>query len=187
MTTLISGTFQTPEQARHALSDLRDAGFADADTASFAVDAARAPTAAATDYAGEAGQGQPAAEDPAVSGAVSGAVIGSVVGTTVGLVTLPLLGPASPLAAAGIGAYVGSLYGALGQLGEGSADAAPTMPEAARTGSGADAGAIQVEVEVPDAVEQDTAIRILRAHGATGVDRTQGRLQSGHCAGLPRG
>lgn len=172
MTTLISGVFPRAEQARHALNDLHAAGFSADSTTSFP---AASPHREA-DRAPEVEQGQPVDADPAAAAAMSGALIGGAVGTTVGLATLPVLGPAAVVAGVGVGAYVGSLYGALGQLGE-------VEPQE----QGANSQPIpstqdlptQVAVSAREATEQNTAIRIMREHGATGINHAEGTMLDG--------
>lgn len=168
MTTVISGVFQRAEQARQALVDLHGAGFAtDCTTDIRAKDGVPA-----RDRAHQGGHGQPADDDPAVGGAMSGALIGTAVGTTVGLASPPVLGPAAVIAGGGVGAYVGSLYGALGQLGE--AETSSTADANAGSTPGAQESPTQVAVSAHESSEQQAVIRILREHGATGIHHQEG-------------
>lgn len=178
MSMLIRGEFRREEQANHALADLRAAGL----SADFTTPSPVEGPTDARDREHEGGQGQPAADDPAVGGAMSGALIGSAVGTTVGLVTLPVLGPAAVVAGVGVGAYVGSLYGALNQLGEVEPPNAGAHPDPIESSQDHPR---QISVSTPDITEQQTAIRIMREHGATGVNRAEGAMLDGRWIDSP--
>ena len=101
---------------------------------------------------------------------MSGALIGGAVGTTVGLATLPVLGPAAVVAGVGVGAYVGSLYGALGQLGEVEPRKEDSNSEPIPS---AQDSPTQIAVSAPDSTERQKAIRIMREHGATGINQAE--------------
>ncbi len=175
MTTIITGHFQQQATARQAIADLEVAGFASDKTVTYYVNPA-----------GQHDLGPEQAEENespgsayATAGAAIGAAAGGAVGVAVGVAGLPLLGASASIATAGMGAYVGSLYGALAtmrddsQSGTGSTgDAVPGHEQPRRSG-------ILVAVSAPAALEQSAAIRIFRALGATDIDQPQGEIVGG--------
>lgn len=126
--------------------------------------------------------------DQAGAGAVSGGVMGGAIGVVVGIASLPLIGPgAAPLLAPGaalaataIGAYVGSLYGALEGLQDHNDDPKPALaPDARERRRLARKPGMLVAVLANESAEQDIAIRILRHHGATDIERLEGVISAG--------
>ena len=107
MTTIITGNFQQQDEAQQAMSELTGAGFTADQTTTFFVNS---PGQHDLYPIGGDEDESPGTEDAAF-GSASGA---AAIGVAVGLATLPVLGPGAAVAAAGVGAYAGSLYGALG-------------------------------------------------------------------------
>ena len=176
MNTIITGSFRQQAEALHAMSALAGAGFPVDRTTSFFVSPAGQHDL--TPIGGDE-EASPGMED-AGGGAASGAAIGGVVGVAVGLATLPVLGPGAAVAGVGVGAYVGSLYGALG-MSEDQADSATRggseeIPSAAPLRK----SGMLVAVSTPTTVEQNDAIRILRAHGATDIECPEGDIIGGN-------
>ncbi|MHB8915339.1 MAG: hypothetical protein ACYC4K_05955 [Thiobacillus sp.] len=109
MTTLIAGRFSEQDQAVTASAQLVRSGFSPRNMSLF--------------YVNPQGQhdihpiGGDRDESPGTHHASSGAVVGAAggggMGTLIGAATLPVLGPAGPLLGAAVGAYTGSLVGAL--------------------------------------------------------------------------
>lgn len=177
MSTIIAGKFQLQDQAASAIGALEEAGFARPRIASFFVN----PPGQHDLYpvGGDANDSPGAHEAP--GGAIRGAEVGVAVGAVAGLMAAPFLAPAAAAlgagVGAGIGAYTGSLAGALGRLGD------PVAPEHDRNAEKADreqqplrrAGML-VGVALAGAAEQASAVRVLRAQGATDVEWAEGRI-----------
>jgi uncharacterized membrane protein len=165
---LISGNFQHLGEAERAVRDLQQSGFAEAHTATVVVGATRGgePTPVDND------------ESNATAGALSGAGVGGAVGAAVGVVSAPVLGPAAAIAAVGIGAYAGSLYGTLNRLG------GDDIPDAKQTGTQLIGGTAResgmwVAVRAATAEDQRRAISILRDGGATDIEQPEGTIVDG--------
>lgn len=176
MTILITGNFQKQRPMRPVLSALKDAGFAPDQTTTFFV----SPLGLREKVALEEEAQDVAANEHSGAGAVKGAAVGGFVGVAVGIATLPLLGPGAAVAAVGVGAYTGSLVGALNSL----QDKADDVPITTATGIGAPDGlrrktGILVAVLAAETAQQDRAIAILRSFGATDIERLQGSIFAG--------
>jgi hypothetical protein len=104
--------------------------------------------------------------------ALKGAGIGGAIGLGVGIAAAPVAGPAAVAAGVGVGAYVGSLAGALN--GMGNKDEHGRM--AARKSG------FLVAVRADDVGDEDSAIRLLRAAGATEIERARGEWHAGRWA-----
>lgn len=141
MTKLIAGRFSEQEQAENASARLVRSGFSPRDMSLF--------------YVNPQGQhdlhpvGGDRDESPgthhASSGAVAGVAGGVGMGTLVGAATIPVLGPAGPLMGAAIGAYTGSLVGALN-----------TMKKHEEHDDNADIAQQQTEAQHPEGAELDS-------------------------------
>lgn len=162
MNTVVSGRFPHPEAVEGAQVALAAIGFGRSEIASRRVPAPADPMAVpAVEQAGP---------DPAIGGAVTGAVAGAVVG----LATLPLLGPAAGVAGVGAGAYVGALVGALSRLGDPEHPDLRPDPEV-ETLTPADDGHL-IAVQFVEPGRRDTAIRVLRDHGASAIGVFEGTI-----------
>lgn len=176
MTTIISGNFQQQTDAQQALSDLAGAGFMAGQTATFYVN----PPGQHDLYPIGGDAAESAGLEQAGGGAAFGAGVGGAIGVAVGLATLPVLGPGAAAVAAGVGAYAGSLYGALGNMSDTPAPkTADIHPQVARSDTPRKSGML-VAVSAAASAQQDTAIRILRACGATDIERPDGTIVAGH-------
>ena len=175
MTTLITGNFQQQDEAQRAVSDLIGAGFAAGQTTNFFVNPPgqhdRYPIGGDEDES-------PGTEDSA-AGSASGVAVGGAIGVAVGIATLPVLGPGAAVAAAGVGAYAGSLYGALAKTDDGNNPETQAAREALRESERPRQSGMLVAVSAPASAQQDTAIRILCAHGATDIERPEGTIVAG--------
>jgi hypothetical protein len=173
MTTIISGTFQQQEAAQSAWSALAAAGAGR--TTRFFVN----PPGQHDLYPGGGDEDKSAGTDDAGGGAAAGAAVGGSIGVAVGIATLPLLGPAAVAAAAGVGAYAGSLYGALGNIDDKNTGVDTVANQVPSGGDAVRKSGMLVAIAAPTAAEQDAAIRILRAHGATDIERAEGTIVAG--------
>jgi hypothetical protein len=172
MTTIITGRFQLQSAADEALAALGLAGFDRMEVATFYVSPAgqQDQTASGSD------------DDAAVdrkgdyNGALSGAAIGGALGTAMGLAVLERLGPGAAVAAGGVGAYVGSLLGAVGNMHDAiGTPAAIAMTAHLRRHSG-----MQVAAMAPGAAQQASAVSILRSYGATDIEKPDGNIVAGN-------
>jgi hypothetical protein len=175
MKTIITGHFQQQSTARQAVAELLLAGFSSDKTAIYYLN----PAGQHDLHRQPGGDHESPGSDDAAAGAAMGAAAGGAVGVAVGLAGLPVLGPSVSLATAGLGAYVGSLYGALATMhGEGPAGTGTTGNEGVGIGHPRRAGML-VAVSAPAAGEQQAAIRIFGGLGATDIDRPQGEIVGG--------
>lgn len=173
MTTIITGNFQVLDRAQRAISELAGAGFAADQTTTFFVN----PPGQHDLYPIGGDEDESPGTGKAAGGSAQGAAVGGAVGVAVGLATAPVLGPAAVIAATGAGAYVGALYGALEKMDDhNDPQGAPREP---RDGELSRKSGMLVAVSAPLPVQQDAAIRILRAHSATDIERTEGSIVAG--------
>jgi hypothetical protein len=184
MSTIVAGRFQLQEQASGAIAALQAAGFAGRNVASFFVN----PSGQHNLYAvgGDADNSPGAQRAP--GGTVRGVRVGAVAGALVVAVGLATLQSVSALAAlvlvivgAGVGAYAGSLTGALASLGEeagpgmenGSLQAQPEQALPRKSG-------MLVAVATAGQPEETDAVRVLLAQGAAEIERAEGIIADGH-------
>jgi len=180
MAVIVSGTFADVSAVDRALVHLAGAGVPASETHQSFLDASAATTKEIerVDDAQKDVADEHAAASGAASGAAAGAAVGVVVGAAVGLATLPFLGPIAPVAAAGVGAYVGSLGGALANMPEDSSSqsqavsASPAVLE-----GGGNSVVLSVAASTPG--QQEVVCDILRSHGATSIIWGEGTLAGG--------
>lgn len=178
MTILITGNFQQHSEARQVLADLEGSGFSVDQTTSFlvhpagrsALDPALVVPARA---GGEAAGTAPEPDQPAVRAiAVAGAA------------TLPLPGAGDARAASAIGAHAGAGYSSLSKLADRDGPQAEVMPDHRAARGLARQPGMLVAVLANEPAEQDVAIRILRKHGATDIERLEGVISAGTWTGF---
>ena len=80
---------------------------------------------------------------------------------------------------AGLGAYVGSLYGALETMHDELPSGTGKTGEAVTSDGQPRRAGMLVAVSAPAVAEQNAAIRIFSALGATDIDRPQGEIVGG--------
>ena len=168
MPTIVTGHFQQQAAARKALDSLAAAGFPVDQLSSFFVNPAGQHDL--TPVGGDE-NASPGLEN-AGSGAATGAAIGGAIGVAAGLAAMEVLGPGVALAAAGAGAYVGSLIGAVGNMAD-QVPEAPAQPDTHRQSG------MQVAAAAPSVAQQEDAIRILRQCGATDIEQPEGTIVAG--------
>ncbi|MCW5852089.1 MAG: general stress protein, partial [Anaerolineae bacterium] len=161
----VVGLFETRDQARQAVSALRNAGFMADDISVVMRDRSEAQQMAQDVGAGDA----------TAAGVVGGGLLGGLAGLLVGIgaLAIPGIGPliaAGPLAATlaggAIGAVTGGLLGAL-------VDAGVPEDEARYYQSGVERGGILLSVRVPDNRERE-ARQILQQSGMQNMDYHRG-------------
>ncbi len=175
MSIIINGTFLDSSAAKRAISDLSSAGFAPEQVSSFVVtlpgDTAETHASPPSEIITEA-----AAQEGA-EGALSGAAVGGALGVAVALATMPILGPMVAVAAVGVGAYTGSLYGALGSMDAADDLAANASTLAKQEAQHRQSGTL-VAVIADNSELQDSAKRILNLHGGIDIERRDGVLSN---------
>lgn len=176
MAKLITGRFDNIDDVEKALAAISQTGFTPEQYGAF--------------YTSPPGQhdhhpvGGDALRDGATAdsapGALSGAAMGGGTGLALGAVgalTFPIAGLALPavLAAAGVGAYVGSLMGAMSQV-----DDQATPDESTKAQPVEQLGGMRIAVNVDaDAGAEERAVRALEAAGATDIAQAEGDWQHG--------
>jgi hypothetical protein len=160
---VVVGVFRDRDDARDAIEELKDAGFASSDISLLSPDGDRASVAEGT--AAERDRGNRAPEG-AVTGAVAGGVLGGLGAWLVGVgaLAIPGIGPflaagafATALAGAAVGAGVGAIAGALIGMGIPEEEARYYEQEA-RSG--------RTLVTVRSAGRYDDVRTIMQRHGA---------------------
>jgi hypothetical protein len=170
MSIIITARFQEQTQADAAVNALQAEGFLLDKISTF--------------YVGSPGQhdlypiGGDEMESPGMEGATSAGAVAATVGGSVGLIsglaTLPILGPAAVVAGTGIGAWVGSLYGALeGSKDPGQADGGNVTAE--RPGPARKSGML-VAVEAASVESQTLAAKVLHRLSGMDVGKADGRI-----------
>lgn len=112
MKTLIVGRFERYDQGETAAHALQQAGFPADEMSLFYIN----PQGQHDLHPLGGDEDESAGTHHAGSHAVASAAGGVGIGGLIGLATLPVLGPAGPLLGAAVGAYTGSLVGALGGM-----------------------------------------------------------------------
>lgn len=175
MDRLMIGLFHEQAEAEAATTELLHAGFSRESMSVFYVNPqghhALHPIGGDEDES-------PGTHD-AKSGAAAGALTGGGAGAILGALTLPVLGPAGPMLGAAVGAYGGSLVGALNRMEEPEgADAdTPTSDGTSVAPTPRKAG-ILVAVAVKTATQEDEALEILHQR-AEEVEEATGELRDG--------
>jgi len=166
---IIAGRLDEQSKVEKVVEQLQRAGFAREHISSF--------------YVNPQGQhdvypiGGDRQESPGAKEAGKGMAAGAATGAAVGIAAAPLLGPVGPAAGGMVGAYVGGLIGGLSQMkekgdpGERSEDAPNAQPIR-------EAGML-VAVAVDDPAQEEHAIDMLRAAGASDIERAEGTIDNG--------
>ena len=179
MSTIINGNFQDLNAAKRAVTDLLNTGFTPAQTSCFSVNIPGHDTDTHTSEGTVVAVDVAATAAPeAADGALSGAAVGGAIGVGVALAALPVLGPLVAVAALGVGAYGGSLYGVLGNMEAADSKAAQDSIMAMQNARHRQSGTL-VAVVADDEVQQDTAKRILHSHGGHDLELLEGTLSNG--------
>lgn len=173
MTAIVAGRFDSFSTAESVASRLKARGFADQDLSLFYVNppGQHAAYALGGDHAADAG-----ARKSGV-GAIAGVVIGAAVGAAVGAMLISALSAVPPLSilvlvlAVGLGAYLGSLAGALTLARDARSNPVTGQPPVRNAG-------VVLAAHVPGG---DTAAvaDLLRQEGARDVERAEGQWVDG--------
>jgi hypothetical protein len=167
METIIAGRFATHERAERAVNHLIADGFHHNDASTFFVN----PPGQHDQLPIGGDQDADASATKADAGAVAGAAVGGAAGVAAALL-VPGIGPALALGVIGVGAYTGSLAGALTKLGDHKAaqttDASPGRPSG-----------VLVAVRVLNPKAEDLALNVLQEEGAEDIERKLGIWEAG--------
>lgn len=175
MDRLMIGLFHEQAQAEVATTGLLHAGFPRESMSVFYV----SPQGHHAIHPIGGDENESAGTHDARAGAAAGALTGGGAGAILGALTLPVLGPAGPMLGAAVGAYGGSLVGALNRMEEPEvADGDPAAPGAASVSPEPRKAGILVAVAVKTATQEEDALDILRAH-AEEVEEATGVLRDG--------
>lgn len=173
MATIVSGWFETQTRADEAIAALAREGFERDEVDSFYI----APPGQHSDMPlsdldeHQHSEGTKAAGKGALKGAAAGGAVGLAAGAVAAAATAPL-GPAAVVAGAGVGAYVGSLVG-------GAAASRDSNIEDASREEPIDRPAGAMVSVYADRIGEPLAIDVLRAQGAIGIERADGRWVDG--------
>lgn len=163
MATIISGRFEQQDAVQQALADLQNAGFPASSLSTFYVN----PPGQHDQYIVGGDRDESPGAEHSDRGAAAGAGIGGIAGAAAGAVTTPVTGPAGVLGGTALGAYVGSLVGSMT-----STDAAEEMPPVRKSG-------MLVAVALLNGKAEADAIDVLRAAGASCMERAEGQIIDG--------
>ncbi|NYT36656.1 hypothetical protein ERD78_07215 [Allopusillimonas soli] len=175
MALIIAARFDTFDTAQAAAAQLMDGGIAAGDLHTFFVNPAgshdRYPLGGDQVFDPASEGGSVGALGGAALIGIIGACVGAVVGYAFGSSTIGIIG------GAGVGAYVGSLAGAMRMIGRKRPDRSLREREIAKASEGRPSGVLlAVHVEAADATR---IARILRDAGGQEVERAQGRWENG--------
>ena len=172
MAKLVTGRFEDADEVQRVLAALADAGFDKREYGTF--------------YVGPAGQHdiypiggdayRDAATEESAGGAAAGVAMGGAAGIAVGAVAavaLPVAGLAAVLAAGGVGAYVGSLMGAMSQTRHAHrSESTPEHPVEQQ-------GSVRIAINVERPGTEARATEVLRQTGARDIAHAEGVWRDG--------
>jgi hypothetical protein len=166
---IIAGRFVAQAEVDTAVEKLVEAGFGRQAVAAFFVNSPGKHDLYPIGGDRDESPGTKSADVGAAAGAAGGGAIGAAAGS--------LAGPAGTLMGAAVGAYVGSLSGALDNMNKNDA-ARGTAANAATVSKTREAG-MMLGVATPDAASESKAIQVLRAVGASDIERSHGQITDG--------
>lgn len=176
MSTIIAGRFQQQEQAAQVLAALTNSGFSADEVTTFYVNP---PGQHDLHAIGGDEKASPGARESG-KGAAKGASVGGAVGLAAGIAALPVVGPAGLVAAAGVGAYTGSLGGAMESTDQQEVDENRTHPVSDRPVETIERKpGVLVAVRADESGSQNSAIEVLQSHGAEDIECASGTLSAG--------
>ncbi|MFO7705225.1 MAG: hypothetical protein R6V43_08845 [Halopseudomonas sp.] len=180
MNTIIAARFELHDQGEDVLHALQGAGFPPAAMTLFYVNPHGQH---AIHPIGGDDHDSPGARD-ADKGAATGGGLGAAAGLAVGAAAATVAGPAGLAAAVGVGAYTGSLAGAVSSTNqESEVDEAADHGDNTRQLTDRQAGIhVAVRVDGSDTPDdaQALAVGTLRDHAGMDIEQAEGRLEAGH-------
>lgn len=175
MSTIIAGRFQQQEQAAQVLDALMQSGFSTDEMTTFFVN----PPGQHSLHKGGGDEGASPGARGAGKGAAAGASVGGAIGLAAGIAATPVIGPAGLVAAAGVGAYTGSLAGADISTDKQEVDDSRTRPTEKPLPTTDRKAGVLVAVKADEAETQHNAINVLQSHGAIEIECASGTLSAG--------
>jgi hypothetical protein len=162
---LVAAVFDEQAQADAAAGSLHSVGLSDADVAQLVL-------SAPGQHAGYPIGGD-VEKDPGArhgeGGALTGAAVGGAAGAVAGVAAATVLGPLAAVATTAIGAYAGSLAGALDRMHDtGLSGAPPPRP-----------AGVMVIARVDSDAQRDAAADVFRDHQARSIEQAEGRWANG--------
>lgn len=170
---IVAGNFESNARATEAVEDLVHSGVAPDQVCVFFLN----PPGQHAAYPVGGDRNESPGSRQSDTGALKGAAVGGAVGLGVGAAAAAgtaVLGPIAALAALGVGAYTGSLAGALSKSGKSAERDAgrTTKPEPRRAGM---VVAIRISEQAPEARAMD----VLQRYGARDIEHAQGLWRNG--------
>lgn len=185
MSKVINGNFQDLDAAKRAVEDLLSMGFSADRTTCFSLTLIAERTkktghTPANDVLSDADHAVQTGLEKEAPAAAEGALLGAAVGGAIGVAFALGAPPLAAATALGIGAYGGSLYGALSGMEAADAKATEAAEATAmkQTSHARQSGTLVAAVANGE-VQLDSAKRILQSHGATDIELREGILQNG--------
>lgn len=172
MSNIIAGHFQLQDEVDQARRALVDAGFDSERISGFYL--SQPGQHDMTPIGGDHITSPGAKETP--EGVAQGAAAGAAVGAVAGAATAPLTGPIGPVVGGLVGAHVGSLFSFTKMKDAGEREEGGRAPVENRH-----AGML-VAVAFDDAGLESRAVDVLRALGATQIERAKGNVVDGDWA-----
>ena len=167
MTTILSAQFDDFERAEMVASDLRLLGFGADDIEQFALNAPGQHDRHALGGDEDEDTGARHGDD----GAVAGAALGGAAGLALGAAAIPVVGPLAAAAGLAVGAYTGSLAGAVNTMGEdGDRDRPGLTPRPA---------GVRVAVNAPTSLHRTRVLETFARHHARSVEEAAGTWRNG--------
>lgn len=167
MSTIIAACFEQQAQARHAIEELQQAGFAPDHVSTFYVNPPGQHSA--YHWGGDHDKSHGAEDSP--KGTFAGIATGGAIGAVLGATATPIFGLVGPAIGALLGAHVGSLIGSMNQMKDDGEE--PGLEPPLRHAG------VYVAVELFDAGMEEKGVDILRNCGASSVERAQGVIENG--------
>ncbi len=159
MAHILVGQFDDFDSAESAALELRSLGIAQCDMEIFALNAPgqhdRAPLGGDEDADAGARKGD--------EGAMAGAALGGVAGLALGAAAIPVVGPLAAAAGLAVGAYTGSLHGAVTKLGDTPEAETPARP-----------AGVRLAAHVVSPTHREPVLAALRRHGARSIEEAEG-------------
>jgi hypothetical protein len=167
LTQILSGQFDDWERAELLVAELRSLGVPPSGIQQLVLNApgqhAQFPIGGDEDADRAARGGE--------NGALAGAALGGAAGVALGVAAIPVVGPIASVAGLAIGAYTGSLAGALNTMGD-KADN-PGGQSIARPAG------VRVVVHTPTAEQRSRVLEAMLRHHARSVEEADGTWQDG--------
>jgi hypothetical protein len=180
MARIIAGRFEQRPDADRAVDALRQRGFGSDQVDVFYLN----PPGQHAKFPVGGDENMSPGANRASGSAAKGALVGGAARLALGLAAAPVAGAAAPVAGASVGAYTGSLVGALKGMKQpvdpGEAGRQPsTDSEIDPSGRPPRPAGVMVTVNAPDEDRRSIAIDVLRCAGARDIEHANGEWRDG--------